>query len=134
MDPAVEIPPAIDDSLPGLEEVRMQEQLINSTTISPISKHDLIPATTREEPIIAEPLPGLEEDVKMQEDSVAHESTQPKSVSSLLYSKTRNDLICFPQRSRNSNQFAPPWRFDRAPAADQLFSRTKRIKLWTWYL
>ena len=95
MDPAVEIPFAIDDSLPGLEEVRMQEQLIESTTISPISKDDLTSVTTRDEPIIAEPLPGLEEDVKMQEQSVVNKSTQSKSVSSLFYSKTRNSLISF---------------------------------------
>ena len=98
MDPAAESPPAIDDSLPGLEEVRMQEQLIEGTTISPISRDDLTPATTEEGPIIAEPLPGLAEDVKMQEQSVVHESTQSKSVSSLFYSKTRNSLISFPQR------------------------------------
>lgn len=99
MAPAVDILPAIDESLPGLEEVRMQEQPIERTTISPISKDDLTLATTREEPIIAEPLPGLEEDVKMQEQSVVNVSTLSKSVSSPFYSQTRNNLISFPQRS-----------------------------------
>ena len=134
MDPTVEIPFAIDDSLPGLEEVRMQEQLTESTTVSPIPKDDLTSATTRDEPIIAEPLPGLEEDVKMQEQSVVNQSTQSKSVSSLFYSKTRNSLISFPQRSRNSNKAAPPWHLDRASAAGHLFTRTNRRKVWIRYL
>ena len=96
MAPAVDRPPAIDESLPGLEEVRMQEQMIERTISSPISKDDLALATTREEPIIAEPLPGLEEDVKMREQSVFNISTLSKSVSSPFYSQTRNNLISFP--------------------------------------
>ena len=89
MAPAVDRPPAIDESLPGLEEVEMQEQPIGRTTLSPISKDDLTLATTREEPIIAERLPGLQEDVKMQEHSVFNISTIPKSVSPPFFNHKR---------------------------------------------
>lgn len=133
MDPAIERPLAIDESLPGLEEVRMQEQPIEGTG-SAIPEDDFIPAAAVEEPLIAEPLPGLEEDVKMEEQSVVNEPTQSKSASSSFYSQRRNNLIFVPQRSRNSNKSAPPWRLDRASASTDLFTRTKRSKVWTCYL
>jgi hypothetical protein len=126
VDPAVERPLAIDEPLPGLEEVKMQEQPIKGTTSSPIPEDDLTPATMGGL-LIDEPLPGLEEDVKMQEQSVVNEPTQSKSVSSPFNSQTRNNLISVPQRSRNSNKSAPPWRLDRASASADLFTRTKEI-------
>jgi hypothetical protein len=91
VDPAAERPLAIDEPLPGLEEVTMQEQPIKGTTSSPIPEDDLTPATAREEP-----LPGLEEDVKMLEQSVVNEPTQSKSVLSPFNSQMRNNLISVP--------------------------------------
>ena len=111
----------------------MQEQPIEGTS-SPIPEDDFIPATAVEEPLIAEPLPGLEEDVKMQEQSIVNEPTQSKSASSPFYSPMRNNLIFVPQRSRNSNESAPPWRINRASASTDRFTRTKRCKVWTCYL
>jgi hypothetical protein len=123
--PAVEGPLAIDGSLPGLEEVKMQEQPIEGTTSSPIPEDDLTPAPVWEEPLIDEPLPGLEEDAKMQEQSIVNEATQSKSVSLTFYSQTKNNLVSIPQTSRNFNKPAPPWRLDRASAAADLFTRIK---------
>ena len=105
---AVEGPPAIDESLPGLESVKLQEQPMEGVTGSPVSKDDSIPATVKEGPLIDEPLPGLEEDVKMQEQSVVNESIQLKSVPSAFHSQTKNNLISAPQRSRNSNMSTQP--------------------------
>jgi len=86
----------------------MQEQPIEGTTSSSISKDDLTPSTAREEPLITEPLLGIEVDVKMQDQSVVNESTPSKSVSSIVYFQTRHDLIYVPQRSRNPNHPTPP--------------------------
>lgn len=132
--PAVEGPPAIDESLPGPEDVKMQGQPMEQVTDSPVSKNALTTATIREGPLIDEPLPGLEEDVKMQEQSVADESVQSKSVPSAFHSQTRNNLISVSQRNRNSNNSAQLCRLDRARAAAGLFTRAKRNTVWTRYL
>ena len=81
---------------------------MEGVTGSPVSKDDLIPATVKEGPLIDEPLPGLEEDVKMQEQSVVNELIQLKSVPSAFHSQTKNNLISAPQRSRNSNMSTQP--------------------------
>ena len=101
---AVEGPLAIDEALPGSEEVKIQEQPMEKVTGSPIFKDDLIPATAREGLFIDQPLPGLEEDVNMQDQSIVNGSTQSKYVPSAFYSQTRNNPISAPQRSRNSAQ------------------------------
>ena len=86
MAPAVEGPPAIDEFLPGLEEVKMQERPTRRVTDSPVSKEGLTTATIRESLPIDEPLPGLEEDVKMEEQLVPNKPVQPKSVPSAFHS------------------------------------------------
>lgn len=106
--PAVEGPPAIDESLPGLEEVKIQEQPMERVTNSPVSKDNLITATIREDILIDEPLPGLEEGVTMQELSVTNAPAQSKSVPSAIYFQTRNNLISVSQRNRNPNNSAQP--------------------------
>lgn len=126
--PAVEGPPAIDEFLAGLEEVKMQERPTGRVTDSPVSNEGLTTATIRESLPIDEPLPGLEEDVKMEEQLVPNKPVQLKSVPSAFHCQTMIDLIPVPQRNRNANQSAQLWRLDRAPG---LFTRTKRNTVWT---
>jgi hypothetical protein len=127
-------PPAIDQSLPGLEEVKMQEQPMEAATGSPFAKYDLIPATASEELFIDEPLPGLGEDIEMQDQLVVNESVHPKSVLSTFHSQTKNNSVSVLQRCQNSNKSVRP---SEPPAAADLFTRTKspkRRNVWIWSL
>ena len=108
MSSVAEGPPAIDEPLPGLEEVEMQEQPMEGPTGNLAPTDGLIPPTVGDGLLICGPLPCLEKDVKLQEQSVVNESTHSKSVLSAFPSQARNNLISVLQRSRNSNNSAQP--------------------------